>query len=351
MTECEFKVGLTSDFIGDDGRVRYGDIRLDLLDSAPGVSWEFLDGHADEIGPEVAENYDGLIVLEPRITQRTFSGSGDSRLSIVSRFGVGYDSVDLDACTENGVVVSITPDASRRPVSTVALMLLLATGHKLLIKDRLTRTDRWDLRGRHMGVGVTGRTLGIIGLGNIGRDFARLVAPLEMKIIATDPYVDPSVAAGLGVELVSKDELMRRADFVVVTAALTEETRGMVGEAELAAMKPTAFLINVARGPIVDQAALTAALSQGGLAGAGLDVFEQEPPDPDDPLLKLDNVILGPHGLTWTDEAFRRVGEAAITAVLEVAAGRLPSVIVNRDVAESPALAERLDIYREAATK
>jgi D-3-phosphoglycerate dehydrogenase len=126
---------------------------------------------------------------------------------------------------------------------------------------------------------------------------------------------------------------------------LNENTRGLIGEAELAAMKPTAFLINVARGPIVDQAALTAALSSGALAGAGLDVFEKEPTDPDDPILKLDNVILGPHGLTWTDEAFRRVGETAIRSVLDVAAGKLPPVIVNRAVAESPALLNRLAGY------
>ncbi len=346
MDGRDFRVGLTSDFVGEDGKVRYGDVRLDLLDDAPGLRWEFLDGDLEEIGPGTAENFDALVVLEPRVTRRTFSG--DSRLSIVSRFGVGYDSVDLDACTDNGAIVSITPDASRRPVSTVALMLLLATGHKLLIKDRLTRANRWDLKGAHMGFGVTGRTLGIIGLGNIGRDLARLVAPLEMQVIAADPFVERSVATDLGVVLVDLDELVGRSDFVVVTAALTDETRGLIGEQQLAAMKPSAFLINVARGPIVDQAALTAALSQGKLAGAGLDVFEREPPDPDDPILKLDNVILGPHGLTWTDEAFRRVGEAAISAVLDVAAGRLPPVIVNPAVADSPALATRLAAYKGA---
>ena len=348
MINRDFKVGLTGDFVGPDGKVRYGDIRLDLLDDAPGVKWDFLDGDLNEISPSTADQYDALVVLEPRVSQRTFSG--DSRLSIVSRFGVGYDSVDLDACTDNGVIVSITPDASRRPVSTVALMLLLATGHKLLIKDRMTRDNRWDLRGQHMGVGVTGRTLGIVGLGNIGRDFAKLVAPLEMNIIAADPYVENSVAADLGVTLVELDELVKRADFVVVTAALTEGTRGLIGAAELAAMKPTAFLINVARGPIVDQVALTAALSDGALAGAGLDVFDKEPPDPNDPILKLDNVTLGPHGLTWTDEAFRRVGETAIRSVLDVAAGRLPPVIVNRAVAESPALLNRLSGYRETGS-
>jgi phosphoglycerate dehydrogenase-like enzyme len=127
MTERDFRIGLTGDFVDEVARMRYGDIQLGLLDDAPGVNWEFLDGDLDEIGPSTAKNYDALVVLEPRVTRRTFAGG--SRLSIVSRFGVGYDSVDLDTCTENGVIVSITPDASRRPVSTAALMLLLATGH------------------------------------------------------------------------------------------------------------------------------------------------------------------------------------------------------------------------------
>ncbi|MDA1189247.1 MAG: NAD(P)-dependent oxidoreductase, partial [Chloroflexi bacterium] len=264
-----FRVGLTSDFMKPDGTIAYGDIGLSALDQADGVEWNFLDKQA-EISPEVADEYDALIMLFGAVTKKTVQSA--KRLSIVSRFGVGYDAIDVPACTEHGVILSTTVGASTRPVSTIAMLYILATSHKLQDKDRIARSSSWDERANYMGVGLTGRTLCIVGLGNIGKDLAKLIQPFEMRVIAVDPYVKQKDASPLGVTLIGMEEAMKQADFVVVTAALTEETRGLVGEKEFGLMKPSAFFINVARGPIANQAALTRALSEGRIAGAGLDV-------------------------------------------------------------------------------
>jgi D-3-phosphoglycerate dehydrogenase len=216
-------------------------------------------------------------------------------------------------------------------VAVAALTFLLALAGKLLTKDRLTREGRWSEKLDHMGVGLTGRTLGVIGLGNTGREVFRMAAPLEMRHIGHDPYVDAAAATGYGIEWLPLDELLRQADFVCLCCNLTEETRHLINASRLAQMKPTAYLINVARGPIVDQQALTAALQRRSIAGAGLDVFEQEPVDPADPLLKLDNVVLSPHALCWTDECFLGNGRSACQSIVDVAQGRVPRHVVNPD--------------------
>lgn len=338
-----FRVGLTRDFLNPDGSLGFGDIGLDLLDGTDGVEWEFLPHSAPELCAEQIHDYDALMVLGPRVTARTFAGV--ERLALVARFGVGYDNIDVDACTQCGVALTITPDGVRRPVAASVLALLLALSHKLLIKDRLTREGRWSERLGHMGSGLTNRTLGIIGLGNIGREVFRLTAPLSMRHLATDPRIDPRAIADESVSLVDLETLLRESDFVVVCCALSEETQHLLNAERLAYMKPTAYLINVARGPIVDQRALTAALLEKRIAGAGLDVFEQEPIEMDDPLLKLDNVILSPHALCWTDECFLGNGTSAIASILDVAAGRAPQHVVNAPVLDLPLFQRKLRRY------
>ena len=267
----------------------------------------------------------------------------------MARFGVGYDNVDVDACTSNGVMLTITPDAVRRPVAVSALAFLLALSHKLLIKDQITRAGRWNDKLDYMGVGLTGRVLGVIGMGNIGREFLRITAPLDMRQVGTDPYVSPAQAAAWGVEWLELDELLSLADFVVVCCALTPATRQLLDARRLSLLRPSAYLINVARGPVIDQAALTAVLREKRIAGAALDVFEQEPIDSHDPLLSLDNVILAPHAICWTDELFRANGRSALTGIIAAAAGEIPPYIVNRAVLESPALRKKLDRYQGSA--
>lgn len=339
-----FRVGITRDFLKPDGSLGFGDIGLGLLDQNSDLYWQFLPAACDEISPGVADEYDALLVLSPRVT--ALSVEGCRTLKLIARFGVGYDNVDVEACTRNGVMLSITPDGVRRPVATSALTFLLALSHKLLVKDRLTRTGRWHEKLHYMGTGLTGRTLGVIGLGNIGRELFRLAAPLEMRHVAFDPYVSGENAAAAGVELVALDSLLAEADFVVVCCALTADTLHLIGRERLRLMKPTSYLINIARGPIVDQAALTEALVERGIAGAALDVFETEPVPDDDPLLQLDHVIVAPHAIAWTDELFLGNGRAACQSILDVAEGRLPGHIVNRQVLETPALAAKLGRYR-----
>ena len=338
-----FRVGLTRDFLRSDGTLGYGDIGLDLLKSATGVTYEFLAEDTAELRADQIQGYDALLVLAPRVTAATVRGA--ERLAVIARFGVGYDSVDVDACTENGVLLTITPDGVRRPVAVSVVAYLLALSLKMTMKDRLVREGRWAEKLNYMGMGVTGRTLGIIGMGNIGREILALSRPFGLRYLAADPYLTADQAAEAGATLVDLDTLLRESDFVTVNCALTPETHHLIDANRLARMKPTAYLINTARGPIVDQRALTAALQSGQIQGAALDVFEQEPISRDDPLLKLDNVILGPHGICWTDECFRGNGASACESILSVAAGRLPRYVVNRSTIESPRFQRKLARY------
>jgi D-3-phosphoglycerate dehydrogenase len=335
-----FKVGVTRDFLNPQGQPGYGDIGLGLLESRPGVEWEYLAENTPELAPGQVRGYDALLVLAPRVTAATLEGV--ERLAVIARFGVGYDSVDVEACTRHGVALTITPDGTRRPMAAAVITLLLALSHKLLIKDRLTRAGRWAEKLNHMGMGVAGRTLGVIGFGNIGREVFRLARPFDMHFLAHDPYGSAEEAGRLGVRLVSLEDLLRQSDFVAVCCALTPETRHLLNAERLELMKPTAYLISVARGPIVDQPALTRILAEKQIQGAGLDVFEQEPVDPRDPILQLENVIVAPHALAWTDECFHGNGTSACKSILDIAAGRVPEHVVNRAVLERPEFQEKL---------
>ena len=288
-----FRVGLTRDFLKPDGALSMGDIGLDLLDEAAGVERVFLPENVDELRPSDLANLDAVLVLGPRVTAASLAGA--DRLAIIARFGVGYETIDVDACTERGVILTITPDGVRRPVATSVLTLLLALSHKLLVKHQLTRDGRWSEKLDHMGMGLTGRTFGVIGLGNIGRDIFKLTAPLEMRHLTYDPWITPEQAAAAGAQLVDLDTLLRESDIISVNCPLTPDTHHLLNAERLRLMKPTAYLINTARGPIIDQHALYDALRNRRIAGAALDVFDPEPPDPSDPLLQLDNVLLSPH--------------------------------------------------------
>ncbi len=340
----KFRVALSGDFKKPDGSPTYPDFDLGPLKAAPGVEMEYLEPESP-IRAEQLEDFDALILLAHRFGPGSVPKSG--RLAVVARFGVGYDTVDVDACTKAGIALVITPDGVRRPVAVSVLTFMLALTGKLTIKDRLTREAAagYAKRSDHMGAGLVGRTFGSLGIGNIGAEVFRLLKPFDMKLVAHDPYADKAMAAELGVELVGLEDLFRQADVLSVSVPLTEETHHIVNRDRLRLMKPTAYLINTARGPVVDQTAITEALREHWIAGAGLDVLEQEPPDPDDPILSLDNVILAPHALCWTDQCFAGNGAADVKAVLEVKHGRVPRGVVNREVLESDAWKKRLAGY------
>lgn len=340
-----FRIGYTNDFLNAAGEIGWGDIALNLLDGVPDIDFGFLAVNEPVITPENGGDYDALGVLAPRITAELVDNA--PRLAIVARFGVGYDNVDLEACTRNGVAVTITPDGIRRPMAGTAMTLILALSHRLIEKDRLTRSGGWNRKLDYMGTGVTGKTLGTIGLGNIARDLFHLAGPWDLRQIAYDPYVTAEQAAAVGVELVDLETLLREADYVVVLCKLTDETHHLISRERLALMKTSAFLISIARGPIVDEPALYDALRTGQIRGAGLDVFEQEPVDPNNPILALDNVIVSPHALCWTDECARGNGAGVLQGILDVRQGKAPQNVVNREVLESPRFTEKLAAYRE----
>jgi len=336
-----FRVAVSGDFLKADGSTAYPDVDLSPLISHPGVAIDYV-AFGPEVSATAVKGYDALILLGGN-----FNGASvpeDKRLAIVARFGVGYDTVDVEACTAAGIALTITPSGVRRPVAVAILTLLLALAGRLMDKDRLTRmgAEGFARRNANMGVGLIGRTLASIGIGNIGAEMFRVAKPLNMRFIAHDPYADPVIASALGVDLVDLVTVFKEGDFVTVNCPLSSATKHLVNAERLALMKPTAFLINTARGPIVDQAALVETLEARRIAGAGLDVQEWEPPDLGDPLLRLDNVILSPHALCWTDQCFEGIGASAVRSVLDVVNGRAPEGLVNKTVLDGPAWRERI---------
>ncbi len=341
-----FKLALSGDFRRPDGSPAFPSFDLSPLDDDPLIDWSYISVAEGCIRPEDIEGFDALILLGASFEARSFPKGG--RLSMIARFGVGYDNVDVAACDANDVALVITPSGVRRPVAVAILTFVLALAGRLTIKDRLTRggPDGWAQRGAHMGQGLVGLTLGSVGMGNIGAEMFRLARPLDMKFLAHDPYADPQLAKSLGVELVALEEVFSRSDFVCVNCPLTEETRGLVNDERLALMKPTAFLINTARGPIVDQKALTRALAQNRIAGAGLDVFAEEPSQADDPLFALENVIVTPHALCWTDQCFAEIGAADVRAVFDIMSGTIPQGIVNRSIEKNANWLSKVRSYK-----
>jgi D-3-phosphoglycerate dehydrogenase len=340
----KFRVALSGDFKKPDGSPAFPDFDLAPLAHNPAVEHEFLRTNG-VIQATDLEGYDALILLIPRIEPESFPKDG--RLAIIARFGVGYDTVKVQACTDHGCALVITPDGVRRPVAVSIITLMLALAGNLFAKDRITRQgpEGWARRSEHMGRGLVGRTLGSLGIGNIGAEVFRLAKPFDMTFIAHDPYVDPGAAAGLGVRLVGLEELFAQSDVLSVSCPLNEATHHIVNAERLALMKPSAYLINTSRGPVVDEAALTEALQKWRIAGAGLDVFEQEPSPAENPLYRLDNVIVTPHALCWTDQCFAGIGAADVKAVLDVMHGRVPRGIVNREIVDRPAWREKLERY------
>ncbi len=326
-----FRLGLTRDARDAAGNPNFGVAALETLSRNPDLTWEWLPETVSEITPDIAAQYDGLYLLSARMPASAVARS-DCKVKIVARHGVGFDSVDVAAMTAKGVVVTNTPFAIRRPVAVAALTLAFALAGRLFAKDRITRANDWPARNDLMGVGLATRSLGVVGAGGIGAELIPLARPFFARVLAADPFVDAARMKGLGAEKVAIDALMTEADFIVIACPLNADTLKLIDARRLALMKPTAFLVNVARGPIVDEAALIECLRAGGIAGAGLDVFEREPTTPDNPLLTMDNVIVTPHALCWTDECFHEIALSGLGSVVDVSLGRRPPHVVNPEV-------------------
>ncbi len=332
---AKFRVGLTRDILDARGEPAFGRTALDILEGASDIEWEYLPRVQPAIGADEAARYDAVYVNIARVPA-TAVARPDCRLRVVARHGVGYDAVDVAAMTRAGVIVTNTPTAMPRPVATSALTFMLALAGKLFLKDRLTRAGRWSERMDNMGRGLTGRTLGVIGAGGIGRELLRMARSFDLKLIAADPFANDIELGYLDTRKVSLETLLRSADFVVVCCLLNERTRHLIGAQQFALMRPDAYFINVARGPIVDEQALIAALKERRIAGAALDVFEQEPVDPTNPLLTMDNVIVTPHALCWTDECFHNMASTGLQSIVDALGGRVPEFVVDREVLKHP---------------
>ena len=333
-----FSVGISPDFLDLSGRNVWGDIGLAGLDDA-GLDWEYMQDPAAALTPAQMEKYDAILYAAPAVTAESFAGVANPPL-ILARFGVGFDAVDLKACTAAGTVATITPDGARGPVATATLSMLLSVMHHTVTKDRLVREQRWDLREGFMGTGLSGKTIGLLGVGNTGGELIRLLQPFGVRCVGYDPFCRPERAAELGVELMELEDVAACCDALIVMAVLTDQTRHIVNAAILERMKPTAVVINMARGPIINEPDLIDALVSGSIAGAGLDVFEEEPVANE--LIGLPNVTLSPHCLSWTDEMSLGNGGSCVRAIVDVANGQTPKFVINREVLESAVFKDRL---------
>ncbi|MBN9120637.1 MAG: hypothetical protein J0I06_16040 [Planctomycetes bacterium] len=329
-----FRVALTADFTAADGTLKYRDIGLGLFEGS-GVEVERFARHLPEIVTYQLAGPNGAIVLTPRVTADSLAASSD--LIAIGRFGVGYDTVDVAACTAADVLLFIAAGAVDRPVAEATVGWMLALTHHVRTKDRLVREARWDDRSKFMGTELRDRTPGVVGFGGIGRALVRLLAGFGMRPpLVYDPFVTPADATRLGVTLVPLDRLLFESDFVSIHCPLNEQTRDLIGPRELGMMKRTAYLINTARGGIVNEAALDEALRENRIAGAAVDCFENEPLAAPPALASLDNVLLAPHCIAWTDELFRDIGRTVCRGMLDLAAGRVPKGAVNREVLDRP---------------
>lgn len=351
-----FKVFFTGDTLDETGQLRSEDLGMAeleasgfiqtgfLLDQAPKTSddgyWERL--YSMEITADHVAEADALVMVRPWLKAGAFV-QGAKRLVAVGRAGVGYDKLDVDACTQNDVVVFNAPDSLTHSTAAAAFTLMLALAKRLMQQQALVMTGRWDRQAELYGDDLIGKTLGIIGLGKTGQELARLVAPFHMKVLAYSPHADEFAAEAAGVELVPDLEaLLRASDFVSLHCRLEKHTRALLDKGKLRMLKPTAYLINVARGEIIDEQGLIEALRERRIAGAGLDVFATEPLPTSSALLELDNVILTPHWLPSTKRAAKATREVIVQNLLRIATGRKPNFVLNPEVLTRPAFLEKL---------
>jgi len=341
-----FRIGISDDFYTEAAEPLEFVCQKKFV-GVPGLVWDRMQTDSDKCaGADALKNYDAIFALATKITAESLRGV--ERLAVVARWGVGYDRIDVPALTEAGVALTITPGSVRRPVSEAIFTLIFALSKNLLLQDKVTRAGGWRGDLPKMGISIAGRTLGSVGCGNIGQEMFRLAQSLGFgRFIAYDPFITQEQVKHLGVELVEIEAVFRESDFVTVNTLLNQHTRGLIQERHFRLMKPNAYFINTARGPIVEHAALVQALRERWIAGAGIDVFPVEPPPKDDPLFALDNVIVAPHALAWTTELMNDNGSEASDSVLQVSRGEMPNGVVNRDVLAHPKFLAKLERLRK----
>jgi D-3-phosphoglycerate dehydrogenase len=290
-------------------------------------------GAEDEL-VELVRDAEAILTCFARVTPRVIESG--PRLRVIGRYGVGVDNIAVETATALEIPVTNVPSYCEHEVAEHALSLLLALARRVVAFDRSVHEGEWSLARGQPIHRIAGTTLGIVGFGRIGRMLARKAQGLGMTVVVHQPGLAPAAARDAGVEALALDELARRADLVSLHVPLDEDTRHLVGRSFLRALKPTAFLVNTARGGVVDREALLEALREGWIAGAALDVVEPEPLAPDDPLLALPNLIVTPHVAYYSEESLLDLGRLAAANVAAVLDGRRPASIVNPQVLAAP---------------
>jgi phosphoglycerate dehydrogenase-like enzyme len=344
----KLRVALTREMLNPDGN--FPDHIQNLpLRTHPRVDFQTLPRLVNVITGSDVLGFDACLTGSVVWNEQSYKGIGG--LCCISRWGVGYDNLDPKDCTANDVVLITTRGALDYPVAESALSYMLALSHRMLFKDRLARANDWTQRLSTLGNELREKVIGIVGLGAIGTALLKLLAPFQPgRIVVFDPYVTESRAKELGVEKADLHTLCRESDIITIHTPKIPETTNLIRAEHFKLMKPTAYLVNTARGGIVNQRDLYEALRDGRIRGAGIDVFEKEPPDADEPLLTLDNVILSPHANSLTQECFRDIGLHITRNLLKLIDGVVPEFAVNRDVLERPGFRRKLDAIRERMT-
>ncbi|MCD6029912.1 MAG: hydroxyacid dehydrogenase [Thermomicrobiales bacterium] len=292
-----------------------------------------------------AQDADALLVSTREVVSRRVL-ENIPRVKVISRYGVGLDNVDLDAAADAGIVVTHYPGYCTSEVADHAMAMIMALNRRIVEQDRALREGAWVEHGPATRRILRGpvqplreQTLGLVGFGRIGQAVAARAKPFNLTILAADPYIDPDVMVAAGVEPVSLEDLLRRSDIVTIHAPLTPETRGLINAETLALMKPSAVLVNTARGPIIDLPALAEALEEGKLAGAALDVVDPEPLPADAPFYRMPNVILTPHSAYYSERSVDVVRRETLLEALQVLRGKRPRTVANPAVLEKVTLA------------
>lgn len=345
----EFHVGIDPGW-GDAFESYMGRFARSLFENGSDVRWEVMNdlhdpGRGRAARAEVVDRYDGVIILGTRFDHASFEGV--ERLVCIARWGVGFDAIDIPSANAAGVLVALTPDAIARAVAEAQIALVLALAKRVPDLDRRTRAGQWRTDMPILGTDVIGKTISSVGCGRIGAEMFSMARGLGFgRCLAYDPYCPKDRASAIGVELVDLETVMAEGDFVTVNALLNSETRGLVGRREFALMKPSAYFVNTARGPIVREEALIEVLREGRIAGAGIDVFEKEPPSEDNPLLGMDHVIVSPHSMAWTQEGLAGNSRDACRNLLLVAEGEVPPCLANPEAAELDSVRAKLAKWR-----
>lgn len=323
-------------YVSNDLRVpeREYEMGLEKLHDAEHVTVEFLSLNHDEITPADVPGAGAIVAIQERVTEETIRELDD--LKIVSAFGAGLDHIDIDACTRHGVAVANAPQPVRKAVAQSTLGMLITCASNSIYYNNHIREKGFEDRIAPMGRTLFGKTVGTIGMGMIGTKVVELLEPFDVDVITHDPYLSEDRAAEIGVTLVDLDTLLTESDFVSLHCPLTEETKGMLGTEEFQKMKETAYLVNTTRGGLYPDAELAEAIEEGWIAGAAIDVFEDEPDVEGNPLLDLENCLTTPHVAGILEETMTEQGRLVSDALLSRFEGEVPHNLVNPEVYDEP---------------